>query len=408
MEIEKISASSGVILKLKGRLDAQWADHLGQALEEVIRQGDHQISLDAAQIDYVSSAGVRVLLIYYKRLQNIGGRLAVVNPSKQALALLTMSGLRNLMTMSDPPVRTPTSQGGHIAEEVGRFEVVLLNDKLSLTVTAIGHPDVLLEGIAAGQCRPHAFPSQRFGLGVGSLGGDVSRERLGEFLSVGGMTAGLPAGATTPDYLVSAADFVPEVCMAYGLVADGGFSHLIRFTADAAAGNVSLQEIVAACLDTIGATAVGVVIVGENAGLVGASLRQVPIESAGKDFFTHPAVRTRLTFTSERAYTHHVSVVTGFACRAPHSLLDPFLRPVGNETTAQGHFHAAAFSYQPLSKGLSDPVSAAARLFKEERLLGLLHLLADERPITGVGQSEWVRGVCWVSALADVQGEGHS
>lgn len=411
MDIQKTTTPAGAALKLTGRLDAQWSDHLGRALDEVVRQGMHEISLDTSDIDYLSSAGIRVLLIYYKRLKEIGGSLVVINPSKQVQSLLVMSGLKGLLTAS-PPHPQAAMEGGKItageAESLtgasGRYETTLLDGARMLTATAIGHPDLLLSGIAREECRVCPFPPDCFGLGLGALGDgdDYCRDRLGEFLSVGGMTACLPAGGTTPDYLIGASDFIPEVRMAYGIAAEGGFSHLIRFEAQAEAGRIGLGEIIETCLNAVGAQAAGLVMVGENAGLVGASLRLSPVAAVGTAFFDHPAVRNRLTFTTERAYTDHVSVVAGFAIRGSSSVLDPFLRPLGQKQAARGHFHAAVFSYRPLPKGLREPTPVISRLFKKERLQGVLHLLTDERDITGVGESEFIRGACWVSALTDV------
>jgi hypothetical protein len=38
-------------------------------------------------------------------------------------------------------------------------------------------------------------------------------------------------------------------------------------------------------------------------------------------------------------------------------------------------------------------------LFEERGVQGVLHLLHDDRPIAGVGQSEFRRGACWVAPI---------
>ena len=414
MDIEIISTTSGETLKIKGRLDAQWADHLGRTLEDIIRQGRHYISLDASGIDYISSAGIRVLLIYFRRLKGIGGRLAVVDPSPQVQQVLSMSGLHILLTEDVPSVspaaaseRAFSVEPEKISGIKGRFEVVCLDETASLKVSAVGRPDAFIRGVEPGECRTCAFPARRFGLGLGAFGnaGGDCRNRLGEFLAVSGMTACLPVGGTTPDYHIGAGDYIPEVLAAYGLVGEGGFSHLIRFEAGTEVGGVGLAEITATCLQILGKPTAGLAIVGENAGLVGASLRSLSQDTTAEDFFAHPAVRHRLTFTAERAFSDHVSVVTGFAARDSVPLLDPFLRPLLKDSNTKGHFHAAVFSYRPLPKNILEPGPFVTQLFKEERLQGLLHLLADERPIIGIGESEWVRGLCWAS-LVDSVSEG--
>ena len=69
-------------LKVVGRLDAFWSGHLANELAEVIREGAHHIRLDLAEVTYLSSAGIRVMLQSYKQLTGIQGRhvsLGVVN-----------------------------------------------------------------------------------------------------------------------------------------------------------------------------------------------------------------------------------------------------------------------------------------------------------------------------------------
>ena len=76
------------------------------------------------------------------------------------------------------------------------------------------------------------------------------------------------------------------------------------------------------------------------------------------------------------------------------------LRPSGPDT--DGHFHAAAFRFRPLPKGAIDLGETVTTLFESEQLLGVLHLLHDDRSIGGAGESEFVRGACWVGPVHGV------
>jgi hypothetical protein len=92
--------------------------------------------------------------------------------------------------------------------------------------------------------------------------------------------------------------------------------------------------------------------------------------------------------------------------RGDGGALAPLLRPLGPPPAPAGHFHAAAFTYRPLPKGAIELGPTVASLFGEQTLQGVLHLMADRRPIVGVGESEFVRGVCWVGPVAAVAREG--
>ncbi len=70
-----------VDVELIGRLDGYWCDHLDAALSDVIREGSHHIRVDCAQVSFLTSAGVGVLVKFYQQLNRINGTFQVVNPS---------------------------------------------------------------------------------------------------------------------------------------------------------------------------------------------------------------------------------------------------------------------------------------------------------------------------------------
>src|SRR6185436_5870708 len=110
-----------------------------------------------------------------------------------------------------------------------------------------------------------------------------------------------------------------------------------------------------------------------------------------------------LWFTPERAFARTTSLVVGVVARGDAGVLAPHLRPIGDGLL--GHFHAAAFTYHPLRKGRLDLRSTVASLFEGENLEGVLHLLNDDRPIVGGGQSEFRRGALWLGPIGRVAEE---
>jgi hypothetical protein len=194
----------------------------------------------------------------------------------------------------------------------------------------------------------------------------------------------------------------------YGAVCEGSFSRLIRFqpNAENATGSrtISLSDVAAACLDIAEAPAVGIVMVNDSAGLIGATLRQSPaVRLSDGAPFRFPDIRKWLSFTPERAYPHALTLVVGIAARESCGALDPLLRPMRGGTQLSGHFHAAAFSYRPVKKGSVELKATVSALFESSSLQGVLHLLTDDRKIEGAGESEFIRGACWVAPIGEVQ-----
>src|SRR5262249_29716973 len=201
-----------------------------------------------------------------------------------------------------------------------------------------------------------------------------------------------------PDFLVGRGSTVPEVQVCYGLACYGAktqpFQSLVRFEAKKHGSPVPLDALLDACLEFSDSAEIGLVVVGESAGLVGAALRRSPAAAdAGQDPFEFPRVREWFGFTAERAHAKSVVLLAGGASRGRPKDLAALLRPVGGAgSPLSGHFHAAAFGYRPVQKGPIDLKSTIKTLFEAQTLEGILHLVHDDRSLSAAGQSEFVRG----------------
>jgi anti-anti-sigma factor len=411
MEITKQQLDDALELKVKGRLDGYWADHLASGLEEVVREGAHKIRLNLADVTYLSSAGIRVILQFYKQLKGIHGFLAVSSPSEPVKRILELSGLQDLLITriaAAGPLLSAPSRVKQLDRETATYEVFELAPGPSLKCRAVGDP-LLLNGCRFREehCRVMSFPASTFAVGLGAFGNDFGdcRGRFGEFLAVAGAAAYLPTdGTNVPDYLVAAGTFVPDLKVLYCLACEGQFARLVRFEAKKGSGTVKLAELMEACLEIAGAETAGVAMIAESAGLVGAALRRSPaLQESATAPFGDTQIRDWLSFTAERAYARSLAVVVGVSTRAGHEALAAQLRPMGNGNGLAGHFHAVPFSYRPLKKSEIDLKTTVTALFEAETLRDVLHLIGDDRGISGAGQSEFIRGACWIGPVSEIE-----
>jgi hypothetical protein len=278
-----------------------------------------------------------------------------------------------------------------------------------LSGALVGDPQKLVSGgFGDSDSRALSFPQATFAVGLGAFGRNFTdcRVRYGEFLALSGIAACQPTdGTTVPDYVISAGALVPEVQVLYALSGKGNFSQLLRFEAlPEPPGRVTLAELAETALELTGAETIGLAMVAESAGLVGAALKQSPANLDGQGSpLGFPAVRDWLSFTADRAFDRTLVVVVGAASRATPPVWAPLLRPIGPGTGAAGHFHAAVFPYRPLQRGELSLHPTVNALFGSESILGLLHLLADDREIEGVGQSDFLRGACWFGPFSAIR-----
>jgi anti-anti-sigma factor len=83
-----------LVVTIAGRLDALSAEAAQQALLGHIAAGASRLVVDASQLDYISSAGIRVLLVAAKAAgQKPGGRFAVAAPTALVRKILADCGL---------------------------------------------------------------------------------------------------------------------------------------------------------------------------------------------------------------------------------------------------------------------------------------------------------------------------
>jgi hypothetical protein len=303
------------------------------------------------------------------------------------------------------PAAAPTPEPAVRKRETAdaTYEVYDLDLRAALVCRTIGEARRLLTGgFTDAQVLGGAPPA--FAVGVGAFGDsfDDCRARFGELLSVAGATVYLPAdGTNVPDYLVSRGDVASDVRLLYGLASTGGFARVVRFEARTQGTPLHLSSVLRTCLDIAGAPAIGVAIVAETVGLVGAALRRSPVDPPeGGDFFAHPGVRDRLAFTAEPAFPRGVALAAGVVAPADGAATgreSGTLRPLGPGCV--GHLHAAAFPFRAIKKGRIDLADTVSALFEADQPLGVLHLLHDDRESAGAGESELVRGACWLAPL---------
>lgn len=410
MEITRIERGGYPELLVSGRLDSYWARHLSEAIDELMREGIHQTRLNLSQTTYISSAGIRVLVQGFQQFSAVGGALVVVEPSPAVRQVLELAGLATLF--SAPAEAGQASTPGESVvwrhEDPGcAYEGYDCHPGARLLCSVAGRPDLLA---SAGYREEHAeclrLAPDVFALGLGAFGETYAacRDRFGEFLAVAGCAACQPTDETgCADDMISSGTFVPRMTTLYSVCCRGKLARLLRFEGKPGAGPVGLGNVVSACLAAAASPAVGLVMLAESAGLMGASLKRSPAGTDSGTLFHHPEVRQWLSFSPVRSHARSVAIIAGVAVRSPSPpALAALLRPVKTDSDLLGHFHAAAFGYHPLRKGYVELEGAVKRLFDSGGLQGVLHLLADDRPGAGAGESEFTRGACWVGPLERV------
>lgn len=403
-----------LLIKVKGRLDASWSDYFTDTLMNHIRKGHHHLVINASEMTFLSSAGIRSLLMVYKELKTVQGSFLIAESSDFVNKTLGMSGFQSWLA-EKPPEDLPDSQIEGLADgpkndlidkladtaspnSPGSCEIYRLNPSASFTLAS--HSAWMpWKKTSPASTLGISFPEEAFSLGIGSAAENYSmgHEHFGEFLAVAGnVVYQPPAEESRPDYLMAGKDYIPSMQCIQALVCRGKAATLIRFSPSGQTHFFRISELLDMILEQSGSEMAGFVILGEIEGLVGASLIQSPGFLSDDRKMSFPEIKEWLSFSGERVFPNQQALIAGVVKkREPDEESAPLLPPLPSRPDIAAHVHAAVFPYQPLQNGKIDLEESVRKFFSGPPPLAVMHLAEDLRPAVGIGQSALIRGACW-------------
>ena len=84
------------LVEVIGELDSRSSDDLAKVLNEELEADRTEILLDLAKLDYISSAGLRVLVMITRRLSAEGGHMIVCAPNRDVEEVFDIAGMKRL------------------------------------------------------------------------------------------------------------------------------------------------------------------------------------------------------------------------------------------------------------------------------------------------------------------------
>jgi anti-anti-sigma factor len=398
--------TESAVLDAPERLDAAHAEALERQLEEVVRAGCYEVAFSLNRTTFLSSAGVRALLLGSQKLRRLGGTLRLIHAPEPIRRVLELSGLADLLAEAGASAPGPRADEPSVrrGEADGiRFEVETLSAAEPVAVRFLGRATRGNKPMDPGALAPWRLAPDACGVGLGALGArDAGLEaRVGEWLVVSGVAVALPPDSAAADYLAAAPGYQPECQLLYAAWFPDRWTRAARFRPVSDAGFVTLASLLNAALDWTGADRLGVLFAAESAGLVGAAAIRSPLAAGPADPFGFPSVRECLAFTPEPEHHGELALAVGFVCRGePSPAWSDWVRPLASQPSLYGHLHAAILSPAALPAGRPEPRAFVRRLLERQRVRTLLHLLNDDRPLGGASESRFGAGLLWACPLA--------
>jgi anti-anti-sigma factor len=250
MEIKHIKENSNNILYLIGKLDAFQAETLERKLNELFETGYYQFIFEMSKIDYLSSAGIRVLVKLLKKSRKLGGFIKLSALKPYPYNVLKIAGFLKVFdtypTLSAaldsclPQNEQQTPGREIIATDIGELSYRKTSDQpVSLVIS--GSNQNYLKAI----CTKEDIVSKplnhfQHALGIGSLGSNIDDNFniMGELMIINGSVIWLPTdGHNRPDFLITTGeDSQINVHTAFNLSLQGDFQAVLHYQASAEKG----------------------------------------------------------------------------------------------------------------------------------------------------------------------------
>ncbi len=100
IEIDVKQEDKVTIVELHGRLDSEGARKVRDELMPVAEAGS-RVLLDMSDVDYMSSAGLRVLLMFYRKVDATAGAIVMTGLNQRIRDVMEMTGFLDFFSTSE-------------------------------------------------------------------------------------------------------------------------------------------------------------------------------------------------------------------------------------------------------------------------------------------------------------------
>lgn len=98
MEIKQTKDGNKLTIALEGRLDTMTAPELESALSSAL-DGVNELVFDFGQLEYISSAGLRILLSAQKKISAAGGSMKLTGVNDSVKEVFEVTGFINILSI---------------------------------------------------------------------------------------------------------------------------------------------------------------------------------------------------------------------------------------------------------------------------------------------------------------------
>lgn len=207
MEIT-VDTNDGILtFTLSGRMDGYGSERVLEEIQNSLRDSDRAVIFDLGDVDYISSAGLRVFQEMYRKMKERKGIVALCHVQEFVLKVLKMGGFLDALSLYETKEQARNALQEFSVQEKdkpsGFFKVEEL-DKGRTTLHVLGsYSDIYQGPLSIDNIQKVPYISGGYRIGVGAVGStkEQVRDLLGEMVEINEAFMWLPAdGNKIPDY----------------------------------------------------------------------------------------------------------------------------------------------------------------------------------------------------------------
>jgi anti-sigma B factor antagonist len=99
IEIERRTEGGWDVLDVAGEVDLSTAPELRSRIEDLLDEGSRRVVVDLADVSFMDSSGLSVLVSGFKSMREAGGEMAVVCPNASIAKIFSITGLDRVFSI---------------------------------------------------------------------------------------------------------------------------------------------------------------------------------------------------------------------------------------------------------------------------------------------------------------------
>jgi anti-anti-sigma factor len=99
MEAQVEEKGDVVVVRVNGRLDAASSPQLEKKINSIIDSGHFKLILNFSGVEYLSSAGMRLMLSVSKKLKHLEGKVVACSLNDEVMEVIKMAGFHQILEL---------------------------------------------------------------------------------------------------------------------------------------------------------------------------------------------------------------------------------------------------------------------------------------------------------------------